>query len=109
NAWQTRPLFTANERVGEAEVQLGGDSTVGLVAPRAIAVTFAAGLGQDVRARVVYQGPIKAPIAQGQHIADLVVTAGVVEQRMPLVAEKAVGEAGIFGRIMAGFSSLFGG
>jgi D-alanyl-D-alanine carboxypeptidase (penicillin-binding protein 5/6) len=109
NAWQTRPLFSANQRVGEAQVQLGGDSTVGLVAPRAIAVTFAAGLGQDVRARVVYQGPVKAPIAQGQHIADLVVTAGGVEQRMPLVAEKAVGEAGIFGRIMAGFSSLFGG
>jgi D-alanyl-D-alanine carboxypeptidase (penicillin-binding protein 5/6) len=109
NAWQTRPLFDANERVGEAEVQLGGESTVGLVAPRAIAVTFASGLGQDVRARVVYQGPIKAPIAQGQHIADLVVTAGGVEQRMPLVAAEAVGEAGIFGRIMAGFSSLFGG
>jgi D-alanyl-D-alanine carboxypeptidase (penicillin-binding protein 5/6) len=109
NAWQTRPLFSANERVGEAQVQLGGESTVGLVAPRDIAVTFASGLGQDVRARIVYQGPVKAPIAQGQHIADLVVTAGGVEQRMPLVAAEAVGEAGIFGRIMAGFSSLFGG
>jgi D-alanyl-D-alanine carboxypeptidase (penicillin-binding protein 5/6) len=109
NAWQTRPLFSANQRIGEAQVQLGGDSTVGLVAPRAIAVTFAAGLGQDVRARIVYQGPVKAPIAQGQHIADLVVTAGGVEQRMPLVAEKAVGEAGFFGRIMAGLGRLFGG
>ena len=109
SAWQTRPLFAANVRVGEAQVQLGGDSTVGLVSPRPIAVTFASGLGQDVRARVVYQGPIKAPIARGQHIADLVVTAGGVEQRMPLVAEKAVGEAGVFGRIMAGLSHLFGG
>ncbi|HEX8194054.1 MAG TPA: D-alanyl-D-alanine carboxypeptidase family protein [Allosphingosinicella sp.] len=109
NAWQTRPLFNANERVGEAEVQLGGESTVGLVAPRAIAVTFASGLGQDVRARIVYQGPVKAPIQRGQHIADLVVTAGGVEQRMPLVAAEAVGEAGFFGRIMAGLGSLFGG
>ena len=109
NAWQTRPLFRANARIGEAQVQLGGDSTVGLLAPRDIAVTFAAGLGQDVRARIVYQGPIKAPITQGQHIADLVVTAGGVEQRMPLVAEKAVGEAGFFGRMMAGLGHLFGG
>ena len=109
NAWQTRPLFSRNERVGEARVQLGGDGSVGLVAPRDIAVTFPSGLGQDVRARIVYQGPIKAPIAQGQHVADLVVTAGGVEQTMPLVAEEAVGEAGFFGRILAGLSHLFGG
>jgi D-alanyl-D-alanine carboxypeptidase (penicillin-binding protein 5/6) len=108
NAWQTRPLFRANQRVGEARVQLGGDASVGLVAPRDIAVTFASGLGQDLRARIVYQGPVKAPIAQGQHIADLVVTAGGVEQTMPLVAENAVGEAGFFGRILAGLGSLFG-
>jgi D-alanyl-D-alanine carboxypeptidase (penicillin-binding protein 5/6) len=108
NSWQTRPLFSRNERVGEARVQLGSDSTVGLVAPRDIAVTYAAGLGQELRARIVYQGPIKAPIAQGQHVADLVVNAGGVEQRMPLVAERAVGEAGFFGRILAGFGSLFG-
>jgi D-alanyl-D-alanine carboxypeptidase (penicillin-binding protein 5/6) len=109
NAWQTRPLFRANQRIGEARVQLGGDSSVGLVAPRDIAVTFASGLGQDLRARIVYQGPVKAPIAQGQHVADLVVTAGGVEQTMPLVAENAVGEAGFFGRILAGLASLFGG
>jgi D-alanyl-D-alanine carboxypeptidase (penicillin-binding protein 5/6) len=109
NAWQTRPLFEANERVGEARVQLGSDGRVGLVAPRAIAVTFPAGLGQDVRARIVYEGPVKAPIARGQHIADLVVTAGGVEQRMPLVASEAVDEAGFLGRILAGLSHLFGG
>ncbi|HYJ29312.1 MAG TPA: D-alanyl-D-alanine carboxypeptidase family protein [Allosphingosinicella sp.] len=109
NAWQARPLFARGERVGEARVQLGSDGSVGLVAPRDIAVTYPAGLGQDVRARIVYQGPVKAPIAQGQHIADLVVTAGGVEQTMPLVAENAVGGAGFFGRILAGFGRLFGG
>ena len=109
NAWQSRPLFARNERVGEARVQLGGSSSVGLVPPRDIAVTLPAGLGQDIRARIVYHGPVKAPIAQGQHIADLIVTAGDMEQRMPLVAEEAVGEAGFFGRILAGLSHLFGG
>jgi D-alanyl-D-alanine carboxypeptidase (penicillin-binding protein 5/6) len=108
NAWQSRPLFARNERIGEARVQLGGVGSVGLVAPRDIAVTYPSGLGQDVRARIVYQGPVKAPIAQGQQIAELVVTAGGVEQRMPLVAAEAVDEAGIFGRIAAGFRHLFG-
>ena len=60
-------------------------------------------------AKVVYDGPIKAPIKAGQHIADLVVTSpDMPEQRLPLVAESDVGEAGFFGRVWAGLTSLFG-
>ena len=59
----------------------------------------------NIRVKVVYDGPIKAPIAAGQHIADLVVTtADTPPQTMPLVADKAVGEAGFFGRIWAGLT-----
>jgi D-alanyl-D-alanine carboxypeptidase (penicillin-binding protein 5/6) len=108
-AWQSRPLLDQGERIGEAQVQLGSDDRVGLVAPRRVAVTIPAGLGQNIRARIVYQGPVKAPIEQGQHIADLVVTAGdMPPQVTPLVAEEAVGEAGFFGRIWAGLKSLIG-
>jgi len=108
-AWQSRPLLDQGERIGEARVQLGGNDTVGLVAPRAVAVTIPAGLGQDIRARIVYQGPVRAPIAQGQHIADLVVTAGdMPPQVTPMVAAEAVGEAGFFGRIWAGLKNLLG-
>jgi D-alanyl-D-alanine carboxypeptidase (penicillin-binding protein 5/6) len=108
-AWQSRPLLTQNERIGEARVQLGSASTVGLVAPRAVAVTYPSGLGQNVRARIVYQGPLKAPIAQAQHVADLVVQAGdMPPQVTPLVAERAVGEAGFFGRIWAGLRYVLG-
>ena len=109
NAWQSRPVLTQGERVGEAQVQLGSEATVGLVAPRPLAVTYPAGLGQDIRARIVYEGPIKAPIAQGQHIANLVVQTGdMPPTTTPLVAETAVGEAGFFGRIWAGLKSIFG-
>ncbi|MGZ8337172.1 MAG: D-alanyl-D-alanine carboxypeptidase family protein [Allosphingosinicella sp.] len=108
-AWQSRPLLTQGERIGEAQVQLGSEETVGLVAPRPVAVTYHSGLGQDLRARIVYQGPVRAPIAQGQHIADLVVQAGdMPPQTTPLVAESAVGEAGFFGRIWSGLANLFG-
>lgn len=108
-AWQSRPLLDQGERIGEARVQLGSEDSVGLVAPRALAVTYPAGLGQEISARIVYNGPVKAPIEQGQHIADLVVTAGdMPPQVTPLVAEEAVGEAGFFGRIWAGLKSLLG-
>ena len=108
-AWQSRPIFAQGARVGEARVQLGDEDRVGLVAPRALAVTYPAGLGQDLSARIVYEGPVKAPIAQGQHIANLVVQAGdMPPQVTPLLAEEAVGEVGFFGRIWNGFKHLFG-
>jgi len=109
NAWQSRQLLAQGQRIGEARVQGAGVSSVGLVAPRPIAVTYPAGLGQNIRAKIVYQGPVRAPIAQGQHIADLVVETGdTPPQIMPLVAEAAVEQSGFFGRVWYGLKSLFG-
>jgi serine-type D-Ala-D-Ala carboxypeptidase (penicillin-binding protein 5/6) len=108
-AWKSQPLFNQGEKVADAQVQLGGDDKVALVAPRGIAVTLPAGAAANIRVRVVYDGPIKAPIAKGQHVADLVVsTPDTPPQTMPLVASEAVGEAGFFGRIWNGLTSLFG-
>jgi D-alanyl-D-alanine carboxypeptidase (penicillin-binding protein 5/6) len=109
NAWQAQPLFAQGKKVGEAQVQLGSDGKVDLIAPRNLAVTVPAGLvGPNMRVKVVYEGPLKAPIKQGQHVANLVVeTADSPPQVMPLVAAKAVEEAGFFGRIWAGLASLF--
>lgn len=108
-AWQARPLLRQGERVGEARVQLGGDDEVGLVAPRPVAVTYPAGMGQNIRAKIVYEGPLRAPIQQGQHVADLVVEVpDMPPQVTPLVAERSVGEAGLLGRIWAGLKTLLG-
>jgi D-alanyl-D-alanine carboxypeptidase (penicillin-binding protein 5/6) len=110
NAWQTKPLLAAGAKVGEAEVQLGDDDSVDLVAPKAIAVTYPAGLTLgDPRLKVRYNGPLKAPIAKGQQVAELVVTLpdGTV-QRTPLTAAEAVEEAGFFGRFWVGLKQLVG-
>lgn len=109
NAWQTKPLFKAGVTVGSAKVQLGSSSSVDLVAPRDLAVTIPAGMLSKVSGmKVRYQGPVKAPIAKGQHIADLVVMTPQGEQVTPLAAAEAVGEAGFFGRAWIGLKQLFG-
>ena len=109
NAWSAKPLFKAGAQVGTAKVQLGGDDQVALVAPRDLAVTVPAGLGGNTAMKIRYSGPIKAPIAKGQHIADLIVTTpDTGEQVMPLVAAEAVSEAGFFGRAWLGFKQLLG-
>ena len=90
-------------------MQLGDAGEVGLVAPRDLSITLPAGLASERRVSIVYRGPVEAPIAQGQHIADLVVrTPNLPAQRLPLVAETAVGERGFFGRAWAGLLALLG-
>ena len=108
-AWQAKPVAAKGKQVGTAQVQLGDASEVALVAGQDLKVTIPAGLAPELSAKVVYQGPIKAPIKAGQHVADLVVTSpDVPAQRLPLVAGADVGEAGFFGRAWAGLTSFFG-
>ena len=109
NAWQAKPLFKSGAQVGTAQVQLGSESEVALVAPRDLAVTIPAGLLSKTSMKIRYAGPIKAPIAKGQHVADLIVTStDTGEQVMPLVAAEAVEEAGFFGRLWTGLKQLLG-
>jgi D-alanyl-D-alanine carboxypeptidase (penicillin-binding protein 5/6) len=110
NAWSAKPLFKANQQVGIAQVQLGSESEVPLVAPRDLAVTVPAGLASGATAmKIRYQGPIAAPIAKGQQIAELVITTGdTPPQVVPLVAGADVGKAGLFGRMWIGLKQLVG-
>ena len=108
-AWQAKPVVKEGRKVADADVQMGSSSKVGLVAPRDLKVALPAGAVPVLSAKVVYQGPIKAPIKAGDHVADLVVTSpGLPEQTLPLVADKDVGAAGFFGRAWAGLTGLFG-
>lgn len=109
NAWELDELLARGERIGTAQVQLGSASEVGLVAPRNLAITVPRASGGERRYSIVYEGPIRAPIEQGQVVAHLVIRSpGLPTQRLPLAAEEAVGERGFFGRAWAGLKSLFG-
>jgi D-alanyl-D-alanine carboxypeptidase (penicillin-binding protein 5/6) len=110
NAWTTKPMYKAGASVGEAQVQLGSDSAVPLVTPRAYTLTMPSGiLSRVTSTKIRYKGPIAAPIKKGDHVADLVVTTtDMGEQVMPLVAGEDVETAGFFGRIWLGFKQLVG-
>src|SRR5438270_8316895 len=110
NAWTDKPLFQAGAKVGTAKVQLGSSSQVPLVAPRNLAVTVPAGLSSGATSmKIRYNGPLMAPIAKGQEVAQLVITTGdTAPQVVPLVAGDNIGRAGFFTRIWLGLKSLFG-
>jgi D-alanyl-D-alanine carboxypeptidase (penicillin-binding protein 5/6) len=108
-AWRSVPLFRKGAQVETAEVQGGNTRTVQLTAPHDLAVTLPGSASDQVKVSVVYDGPVQAPIAEGQEIAHLTVrTADGDVQTMPLVAAHAVESAGFFGRLWNGFVSLFG-
>jgi D-alanyl-D-alanine carboxypeptidase (penicillin-binding protein 5/6) len=111
NAWNDKPLFKAGAKVGTAQVQMGSDSEVPLVAPRDLAVSVPAALSissdKPVSMKIRYQGPLVAPIAKGQEVAQLIVSTGdSPPQVVPLVAGEDVGKAGFFGRIWLGLKQL---
>jgi len=109
HAWKAKPLFKQGQKVDVAPVQVGAENEIALVAPRDLAVTLPAGLGGEMKVSIAYDGPIKAPIKQGQHIADLIVrTPDTPPQTMPLVAEKDVPEAGFFRHMWLALLSLIG-
>jgi serine-type D-Ala-D-Ala carboxypeptidase (penicillin-binding protein 5/6) len=106
-AWKAQPLAKAGTIIEQAEVHLGDKETVGLTAPRDYAMSVPRAGGPEMRVKVVYDGPLKAPIAKGQKVAELQVSrAGMPTTRLPLVAAESVGEAGPFGRLAANFRSL---
>ena len=108
-AWKARPIAAKGRKIGDVEVQGGGASSVGVIAPRDLNATVPAGTSPAMQGKLVYQGPVKAPIKAGDHIADLVVeTPGMPTQTLPLVAQADVGEAGFFRRVWLGLTSFFG-
>jgi serine-type D-Ala-D-Ala carboxypeptidase (penicillin-binding protein 5/6) len=109
--WKSTKIanFNAAKPIGEAEVQLGSQSTVSLVAPSGVFVTHPIDGNLSYGVSIAYMGPVRAPIKKGQHVADLVIkTASTEPQITPLLAGEDVNEAGFFRRAWLGFLSIFG-
>ncbi|MBP1806366.1 D-alanyl-D-alanine carboxypeptidase family protein [Rubellimicrobium aerolatum] len=104
-----REVGTAGTRLAEAEVWMGAAPRVGLVLPADLSVLVPA-LGDDaVHASISYEGPLAAPIAQGQEVAELVLTReGLPEMRLPLVAEAEVPKGGFVPRVGTALRVLMG-
>jgi D-alanyl-D-alanine carboxypeptidase (penicillin-binding protein 5/6) len=95
-----KTIAEEGRRFGEVPVWLGERQTVGLMAGRDLSILVPATLPGDLEARVVYRGPLEAPIAEGQEIAELVVPRDdLPEARLPLVADRSVPEGGFIPRV----------
>ena len=100
-------LFKRDETVDEAQVWLGEQPTVPLVATRDALITLSRKARMGMKAVVSYTGPIKAPIAKGTQIATLVVTAPDSKTlELPLIAGADVAQLSAGKRLVAAFKYL---
>lgn len=103
-----RPIAKMGAQLAQAEVWMGAEPTVGLVAPEDYSVLLPASAGSEIEAEVVYNGPLRAPIAKGDQVAELVFTPeGLSETRLPLVADRDIGTGGFMSRITTAAMLLF--
>ena len=105
-AFESHPLFKKGETIGNAEVQNGGLSNVGLVTRSPIRVALRKGGGGRPKLKIQYEGPLQAPIAKGEHVADLVISIdGRQVSSLPLVTDRAVAVATPIQRVFNGIRS----
>ncbi len=108
STFDRRPFFSKGDIVGTARVQDGAARHVDLIARDDIFLNVPKGKGGEVRTTITYNGPLRAPIAEGDAVATLVIeTPDMEPARVPLVARESVREAGFFDRILNGFAGWF--
>jgi D-alanyl-D-alanine carboxypeptidase (penicillin-binding protein 5/6) len=89
--FEARPLFAADQIIGYAKVFGGETSSIGLKSPTPIRLMVQRSGADKIRARVVYTGPVRAPIEAGQQIGVVKVWRGeTVALETPLFAEAAI-------------------
>lgn len=103
-------LYAAGEEVGQAEVRLGSRRTAPLVAQSDIIVGGPRSVQTGLSAHIVYQGPLRSPIQEGDVVAQLVIEGpGFARQEHPLTAGRRIGRADWFSRAFEGLRlTLFG-
>lgn len=102
-----KTVVKAGTEVAQAQVFLGNAGTVGLVPAADLRLLIPAGAADGVSADVVYTGPIKAPIAKGTKLADLVVhLPDMPDHHVDLLASADVGAAGFMDRVMVALTQL---
>ncbi len=90
-AFEKRDLFKEGEVIGEASVFGGSKSSVPLVAKGRLSIFVPVANADQLKARVVYQGPVAAPIELGAEVGLLKVFIGDrLFQELPVYAGEAV-------------------
>lgn len=102
-AFDSQQLFAEGQVVGEAQVFGGSKRSLPLVSKKPIRVLVPRGESERVTARIIYTGPLKAPIQNGAEVARLQVMRGDMQAlELPLYANEDIQEGTLSQRALDG-------
>ena len=105
--FEVRTLFAAEQPVGYAKVFGGESRSVKLASPEPIKVMVQKNGTDKLIARVIYNGPVRAPIEAGQPVGIVRVWRGTnIAMEAPVYAAEAVGKGSTMRRAIDGVSEL---
>ncbi|KAA2241118.1 D-alanyl-D-alanine carboxypeptidase family protein [Salinarimonas soli] len=108
-AFEARQLFAEGEPVGGARVFGGSQRSVPLIAKKPISVLVPRGANERISAKILYTGPLTAPVKQGAPVARLRITRGEIQALdIPLYAAEEVGVGSLPQRALDGALELGG-
>ena len=94
--FESRPLFVEGQIIGDAKLYGGSAGHVPLVAGQAVNLLVPRNAADRIVARVVYTGPVPAPVQQDQPIGTLKVWRGEhVVLEVPLRAAESIGRGNL--------------
>jgi len=99
--FEQRNLFAEGQIIGSAKVYGGASGSVPLLADGIVKLMVPKNGGEKLIARIAYRGPVPAPVAKGQEIAQLKVWRDdKLVLQMPLKAAESVGRGNISQRAL---------
>jgi D-alanyl-D-alanine carboxypeptidase (penicillin-binding protein 5/6) len=108
SGFEQRPLFAEGQIIGDAKVFGGTQMSVPLVGAGPISMLMPRNSTDRVSARIVYTGPVPAPIREGQRIGMLRVYRGEkVALEVPLQAAEGVDRGNLHRRAFDAATELF--
>ena len=106
----TYQVAKAGQVMDKADVWLGEQESVQLVAAKDVYVTLPRRARSQMKVTTSFDAPVPAPVKKGAEVGKLVVTApGIDPIEAPLVAETDVNKLGFTGRIAASLSHFIWG
>jgi len=105
--FEARYLIAEGQTVAEAKLFGGAKSSVSLVSKEAVRLLVPRGGNERLTAKVVYDGPVRAPVSLGQPIGTLKVWRGdILTMEVPLQAGENVGVGSTTQRAVDGAAEL---
>ncbi len=94
--FEEKELFKAGETIGPAQVYGGAQGSVDLVSKTDVKVLLPRGATEKISGKIVYEGPVLAPVTEGQAVGKLEIRRGanvVLEQ--PLQTSQSIEEGSL--------------